>query len=70
MGNAPENSLLGNLLEEEEGKVEEIFESLNLQGIEFWNEQLQQSAKALVIEYQHLFAMNLKRVRQNLFGSA
>ena len=57
-GNAPENNLLENLPEEKEGRVKKIFESLNLQGIEFWNEQQQQSAKALITEYQHLFALN------------
>ena len=34
VGNAPENNLLGNLTEEEEGRVKRIFGSLNLQGIE------------------------------------
>ena len=34
---------------------------MNLQGIEFWNEQ-QQSAKVLIMEYQHLFAMNLSKL--------
>ena len=58
-GNAPENNLLGSLPEEEEGRGKKIFESLNLQGIESWNEQQQQSAKALITEYQHLFTMNL-----------
>ena len=57
-----EDNLLGNLPKEEEGRVKKIFESLNLQGIESWNEQ-QQSAKALITEYQHLSAMNL-----NLLG--
>ena len=62
VGNAPENNLLGNLLKEEEGRVKKIFESLNLQGMESWNEQQQQSIKALIIEYQHLFAMNLSQL--------
>ena len=61
-GNAPENNLLGNLLKEEGGRVKKIFESLNLQGIESWNEQQQQSAKDLIIKYQHLFAMNLSEL--------
>ena len=60
--NVPENNLLRNLLKEEEGGVKKIFESLNLQGIESWNEQQQQSAKAFVIEYQHLFAMNFSKL--------
>ena len=62
VGNAPENNLLENLPKEKEGRVKKIFESLNLQGIEFWNEQQQQSAKALITEYQHLFAMNLSEL--------
>ena len=62
MGNAPENNLLGNLPEEKEGRVKKIFESLNLQSIEYWNEQQHQSAKALITEYQHLFAMNLSEL--------
>ena len=35
------------------------FESLNLEGIESWDEQQQWSARDLMTEYQHLFAMNL-----------
>ena len=62
VGNAPENNLLENLPKENEGMVKKIFESLNLQGIEFWNEQQQQSAKAFIMEYQHLFAMNLSKL--------
>ena len=62
MGNAPENILLRNLPKEKEGRVQKIFESLNLQGIESWNEQQQQSAKALITEYQQLFAMNLSKL--------
>ena len=62
MGNAPENNLLENLPEEEEGRIKEIFESLNLQGIESWNEQQQQSVKVPIKEYQHLFAMNLSEL--------
>ena len=62
VGKAPENNLLRNLPEEEEGRVKKIFESLNLQGIESWNEQQQQSAKTLITEYQYLFAMNLSEL--------
>ena len=61
-GNAPESNLLKNLPKEKEGRVQKIFESLNLQGIESWNGQQQQSAKALIAEYQHLFAMNLSEL--------
>ena len=62
VGNAPENILLRNLPAEEGGRVKKIFESLNLQGIDSWNEQQQQSVKALITEYQHLFAMNLSEL--------
>ena len=61
-GNAPEGNLLEDLPKEKEGRVQKIFESLNLQGIESWNGQQQQSAKALIMEYQHLFAMNLSEL--------
>ena len=47
VGNAPEDNLLGNLPEEEEGRVKKIFKSLNFQDIKSWNEQQQQSAKVL-----------------------
>ena len=61
-GNAPENNLLKNLPKKKDGRVKKIFESLNLQCIESWNEQQQQSAKALIMEYQHLFTMNLSEL--------
>ena len=69
VGNAPENNLLGNLSKEEEGRVKKIFESLNLQGIDSWNEQKQKSAKVLITEYQHLFAMNLSELGKPLWFS-
>ena len=62
VGNAPENNLLKNLPKEKEGRVKNIFESLNLQGIESWNKQQQQSAKVLITGYQYLFAMNLSKL--------
>ena len=34
-------------------------ESLSLQGIGSWSKQQQQSAKSLIREYQHLFALTL-----------
>ena len=37
-------------------------ESLNLQSIESWNEQQQQSAKVLIREYQHLFPLTLNKL--------
>ena len=39
-----------------------LFESFNLEGIESWDEQQQQSARDLITEYQHLFAMNLSEL--------
>ena len=51
-----------NLLKEKEDRIQKIFESLNLQGLESWNEQQQQSAKTHITEYQHLFAMNLSEL--------
>ena len=37
-------------------------ESLNLQSIESWNEQQQQSARTLIREYQHLFGLTLNKL--------
>ena len=62
VGNAPKNILLKDQPEEKKDRVQKIFESLNLQGIESWNEQQHQSARALITEYQHLFAMNLSEL--------
>ena len=61
-GNAPKSTLLENLLEAKEERIEKILESLNLQSIESWNEQQQQSARALIREYQHLFALTLNEL--------
>ena len=36
--------------------------SLDLQGIESWNEQQQQSAKSLIRQYQQLFALTLNKL--------
>ena len=49
-------------LEAKEKRIEKILESLNLQGIESWNEQHQQSAKSLIREYRHLFALTLNEL--------
>ena len=62
MGNVLKSNLLMNLPKEEEGRVENILESLNLQGIESWTEQQQQSARNLLRDYQHLFALNLSEL--------
>ena len=42
--------------------LKRLFESLNLEGIESWEEQQQQSARDLIIEYQHPFVMNLSQL--------
>ena len=61
-GNALKNVLPKNLLEEKEDQIQKIFENLNLQGVESWTEQQQQSAKALIAEYKHLFALDLNEL--------
>ena len=38
-GNALKGDLLGNLPEENRGRLQKLFESWNLNGIESWNEQ-------------------------------
>ena len=58
-GNAPKSTFLQNIPNAKEERIENILESLNLQGIESWNEQQQQSARTLIKEYQHLFALTL-----------
>ena len=57
-GNFPKSDLL----ERNKGRLEKLYESLSLQGIESWIEQQQQSARNLIIEYQHLFVMNFSEL--------
>ena len=61
-----EKPLNGNLFEklhgEKNSRLKKCFESLNLHGIESWEKQQQQSARDLIMEYQHLFAMNLSEL--------
>ena len=45
-GNAPKSTLLENILKAKEERGSNFLESLNLQSIESWNEQQQQSARA------------------------
>ena len=61
-GNAPKSTLLKNVPKVQEERIEKILESLNLQSIESWNEQQQQSARVLIREYQHLFALTLSEL--------
>ena len=43
-------------------RVSKILEKLDLEGTESWTEQQQCSARKLLEEYQHLFALNLKEL--------
>ena len=62
-GNAPKSTLLENVPNPKEERIDKILESLSLQGIESWSEQQQQqSAKPLIREYQHLFALTLNEL--------
>ena len=61
-GNAPRNTLLENVPKAKEERIKKILESLKLQSIQSWNEQQQQSARTLIREYQHLFALTLKEL--------
>ena len=60
-GNDPKSTLLENIPKVKEERIEKVLESLNLQSIESWNEQ-QQSARVLIREYQHLFALTLNEL--------
>ena len=60
--NYPKSNLLKNITEGCGSRLERLFGSLNLQGIESWTEQQPQSARNLITEYQHLFAMNLSEL--------
>ena len=62
VGKTPKSDLVKNLPKGNGSRLEKCVESLNLKGIESWNEQQQQSARNLIIEYQHLFAMNLSEL--------
>ena len=42
--------------------MSKILEKLDLEGIESWTEQQQQSIRRLLKEYQHLFTLNLKEL--------
>ena len=56
------HGLLKNLLGEKDSRLKQLFESLNLKGIESLEEQQQQSARDLIMEYQHLLVMNLSEL--------
>ena len=61
-GNSPKSNLLKSLHEGNHSRLEKHFESLNLKGIESWDEQQQQSARDLMTEFQNLFPMNLSEL--------
>ena len=60
-GNALKSTLLKNVPDGKEERMDKILESVSLQGIESWSEQ-QQSAKSLIRKYQHLFALTLNEL--------
>ena len=62
VGNSLKSDLLKNLPKENSGRLKKILESLNLQSIESWMDEQQQSAKDLIAEYQHLFVLNLNEL--------
>ena len=39
-------------------RLDELFTKLDLSGIQDWSEDLQQEVHDLMVEYQHLFALN------------
>ena len=53
-GKPQKSCLLENLPGKKNNRLDKLFESLNLEGIESWDEQQQQSARDLMMEYQHL----------------
>ena len=60
--NIPKSDLLRNPPKENSNRLQKHFEGLNLDGIESWTEQQQQSVRNLLTKYQHLFAMNLSEL--------
>ena len=61
-GNAQKSTLLKNVPEAKENRIKKILGILDLQGIESWNGQQQQSARSLIREYQYLFALTLNKL--------
>ena len=43
-------------------RLQKLFETLDLSGIESWTEQQQESVRNLLTEYQYLFTMNLNEL--------
>ena len=50
------------LPKKDDERVSKILEKLDLEGIETWTEQQQCSVRKLLEKYQHLFALNLKKL--------
>ena len=61
-GNSPKDNLLENSLKEDNDRFSQILEKIDLKGVQSWTAQQQQSVKELLKEYQHLFALNLKKL--------
>ena len=61
-GNPPKSDLLRNLPKEDGSRLLKLFGSLKIDGIKSWNEKQQQSVRNFLMEYQHLFAMNLSEL--------
>ena len=60
--NALKRDLLGNPPKENRDRLQKLFKGLDLKCIESWTEKQQQSVRDLLMEYQHLFAMNLNEL--------
>ena len=70
-GNAPKGDLLKRLPKENGSRLEILLERLNLDGIVSWDEEQEQPVRDLVVEFQHLFAMNLSELgKTSLFQHA
>ena len=65
-GKPQKGDLLKNLPRDKNSRLKKLFESLSLEGTESWEKQQQQSARDLIMEYQHLFAMNLSELSKTL----
>ena len=61
-GKSLKGNLLKNLPGEKNSRLEKLFESLNHEGIDSWEEEQQQSATDLITEYQNLFAINFSEL--------
>ena len=61
-GKTPKSNLPKNPPNKDGNRLQKHFENLDLSGIESWTEQQQQSFRELLMECQHLFAMNLSEL--------